>query len=163
MTVVLLLIIGFIVGMVVISMGGGGAAIYLGLLSSVFDLSPSAAAATSLITVVPSLLLGAYGYYREGQINIKIGNQMLLTALPAVVVGSLVSPYIPQTIYQWIIGIILVVLGINILVQAHKKAKPVPRDNRVIASLFGALAGLMVGIAGLSGGGPIMAGLLMMD
>lgn len=75
------------------------------------------ASSTSLVTALPSLIVGAFNYYRQGQINTKIGNQMLLTAIPVVVVGSLVSKYIPAKIYQLLIGIILVLLGIHMLLQ----------------------------------------------
>ncbi|MFD1431251.1 sulfite exporter TauE/SafE family protein [Lacticaseibacillus yichunensis] len=159
MMIVGLLVIGFVIGVFVISMGGGGAAFYLGVLTAVFGLDPHTAAATSLVTALPSLALGAFTYYRQGKVNVKLGNQMLLAALPAVIVGSLVAPYIPQTIYKWVIGLILAGLGVNILFQKNGGA---PKQRRWLASLFGVLSGLMVGIAGLSGGGPIIAGLLMM-
>lgn len=163
MNLFLLIVIGFVVGLFVISMGGGGAAIYLGVLTAVFHLTPARAAATSLITALPSLVIGSIGYFRQGKIDVKLGNQMLLAALPAVVVGSLVSPYIPITIYQWIVGIILFVLGIQIFFQQnqHKGSRNVS-PSRMKASLYGVLSGLMVGVAGLSGGGPILAGLLLM-
>jgi uncharacterized membrane protein YfcA len=161
MTTILLLTIGFIVGVFVISLGGGGAAIYLGVLTTMFHLAPRAAAATSLITALPSLMLGAFTYYRQGKIKVKIGNQMLLAALPAVVVGSLLSPYIPQTLYSWLIGIILVGLGLNILVKQQSNDQSTNK-NRALASVFGVISGLMVGVAGLSGGGFIVAGLLLM-
>ena len=44
---------------------------------------------------------------------------MLLTAIPAVIIGALVSKYIPAKIYKWLIGIVLIVLGI-----IRKKRKP---------------------------------------
>ncbi|AYM01929.1 sulfite exporter TauE/SafE family protein [Levilactobacillus yiduensis] len=157
------LIIGFLVGLLVISTGGGGAAIYLGLLTSIFGLAPAVAASTSLFTAFPSLVVGAYGHYRTGQIHFKVGNQMLLTAIPATVVGALLAPYIPNDIYTWIVAIILTGLGIQVLVKrflmTHAKA---PRHQSAQAAIYGLLSGIMVGVAGLSGGGPIIAGLLVL-
>lgn len=162
MEIVSLLLIGLIVGFFVISMGGGGAAIYLGVLTAVFHLAPAAATATSLVTALPSLILGSFGYYRQHAIKFKIGNQMLLAAIPAVVVGSLLSPYIPESIYKWVVGLILVLLGINIMRNKQSKTAELPTHSRLKASSFGVLSGLMVGVAGLSGGGPILAGLLLL-
>lgn len=160
MEIVYLLLIGLVVGFFVISMGGG-AAIYLGVLTTMFHLEPATAAATSLITALPSLILGSLGYYRQRTINFKVGNQMLLAALPAVIVGSLVSPFIPKIIYTWVVGLILAALGINIMFNRGGNATQQPK-GRLKASLFGILSGLMVGVAGLSGGGPILAGLLIL-
>ncbi|NLR08457.1 MULTISPECIES: sulfite exporter TauE/SafE family protein [Lactobacillaceae] len=163
MTWLILLVTGFLVGLLVISTGGGGAAIYLGLLTTVFHLAPGAAAATSLFTAFPSLLVGAYGHYRTGQIQFKIGNQMLIAAIPATIVGALISPYIPIKLYTWLVAIILFLLGVQILVKrfSHHQTRPA-RHQRLQATGYGIVSGLMVGVAGLSGGGPIIAGLLVL-
>lgn len=164
MEVLLLILIGFLVGMFVISLGGGGGAVYLGILTALFHLPAATAATTSLITAIPSLLLGAYAYYRQGNIDFKIGNKMLITALPAVIIGSLLAPFIPKAVYTIIIGLILVILGIQIFLntQRSSSSKKYAHDNKLKAIGYGFLSGLMVGIAGLSGGGPIVAGLLLM-
>lgn len=96
---------GILVGFFVIAMGGGGAAIYLGILTGVFGLSAASATATSLFTAVPSLVVGVYSQYRSGNINFKIGNNLLLSAIPATIVGSLVSHLIPNDIYKWIVAL----------------------------------------------------------
>jgi len=155
-----LIIVGILVGTFVISLGGGGAAIYLGILSSTFHLSPAVAAATSIVTALPSIIIGIIGYIRQGKVNFKIGNQMLIAALPAVIVGSLIAPHIPTNLYKWIIAIILIGLGLQIFFKHENKRQTKP--NRLAASFYGVISGLMVGVAGLSGGGPILTGLLLL-
>lgn len=168
MNSVLLGIIGLIIGTFVILFGGGGAAIYLGILTGLFGLKASAAASTSLVTVLPSLIMGAWSYYRQKQIDTKVGNQMLVTAIPAVVIGSLCSGFIPDWIYKWLIGLILIILGLNMLMQhfhsAHKTDTETRTTNhaRLKAGLYGVLGGLMVGVAGMSGGAVIIAGLFLL-
>ncbi|MCF7523093.1 sulfite exporter TauE/SafE family protein [Levilactobacillus brevis] len=147
-----LILIGFLVGVLVLSTGGGGAPIYLGLLTSVFGLAPAVAASTSLFTAFPSLVVGAYGHYRTGQIQFKVGNQMLLTAIPATVVGALLAPYIPSKLYTWLVALILIGLGLQILVKRffshndrparHQQAQA-PFMARSVASWWGSL-GLVV-------------------
>jgi len=166
MDIVLLIFIGFLVGLFVISMGGGGAAVYLGVLTTIVGLEGDEAVSTSLVTAFPALVLGAFSYYRQGKINFKLGRRMLLFALPAVVIGSLVAPFIPNDIYNVIIGVILTFLGIQILHQVLKR-KPVDKAKKsephpVMPVVYAVVSGLMVGIGGLSGGGPIVAGLLIM-
>ncbi|GEO69291.1 sulfite exporter TauE/SafE family protein [Levilactobacillus acidifarinae] len=160
LTMVWLGLIGVVVGTFVIALGGGGAAIYLGILASGFHLSPAVAAATSIVTALPSIIIGTVGYFRQGKINFKIGNQMMVAALPAVVVGLLVSPKIPTAWYQWLLALILIGLGVQILVKRHASRPTQP--NRFAASVYGVISGLMVGVAGLSGGGPVLAGLLLL-
>lgn len=89
MTYLVLILIGLVVGTFVVVFGGGGAAIYLGILTGIIGLPAASAASTSLVTVLPSLILGSWTYYRHGQVKTKLGNQMLITAIPAVIIGAL--------------------------------------------------------------------------
>lgn len=165
MKIFLLLLIGLVIGTLVILFGGGGAAIYLGILTGLFGLKAASASATSLMTALPSLIIGAWSYYRQGKINTKIGNQMLLAVIPAVIVGALLSKYIPANLYKWLIGIVLILLGINMLIQKKNKTSDSMHKQghaRLQASLFGIFGGLMVGVAGMSGGAVIIAGLFLL-
>lgn len=166
MNIIYLGVIGLIIGTIVILFGGGGAAIYLGILMGLFGLKDSAAAATSLVTVLPSLMVGAWSYYRQGQIDTSVGNQMLISAIPAVIVGSLISGFIPESIYKWIVGLVLIVLGISMLIQRNKSVNENTEtsgsQHRLRAAMYGVLGGLMVGIAGMSGGAIIIAGLFIL-
>lgn len=160
LTMIWLGLVGILVGTFVIALGGGGAAIYLGILASGFHLSPAVAAATSIVTALPSIIIGTIGYVRQGKVNFKVGNQMLIAALPAVVVGSLVAPLIPTIWYRWLIALILIGLGGQIFLK--KRGPATTNPNRFAAAGYGVISGLMVGIAGLSGGGPVLAGLLLL-
>lgn len=164
MSIILLVIAGILIGTFVISFGGGGAATYLGILSSSFHLTPEVAAATSIVTALPSLIIGSTIYIRQGKVNFHYGNRMLISALPAVVVGSLISPHIPKDLYKWLIAGILVILGIQILIKQFKKTAQNKQvsNHKSMAVIYGIISGLMVGVAGLSGGGPVLAGLLIL-
>lgn len=162
MTTILLIFVGILIGTIVIALGGGGAAFYLGILSSSFNLPPATAAATSIVTALPSLIIGTIAYIKQGRVNFHLGNQMLIASLPAVVVGSLIAPHIPQQLYKWLIAIILVVLGIQIIIKQRSNKKQVKSHGKFAAAIYGVISGLMVGIAGLSGGGPVLAGLLIL-
>ena len=158
-----MIIVGLFVGIFVISMGGGGGSIYLGVLTAVFNLAPASAAATSIVTSLPALAMGCWLYYRQGQINFHLGNTMLISAIPSVIIGALIAPFIPTKLYSVIIGLILFVLGIQILYKLHGNSKTkTQQQSKKLPLIFGSISGLMVGVAGLSGGGPIMAGLLVL-
>lgn len=163
MNIALLILIGFVVGLYIMAMGGSGAAVYLGILTVVVGLEGSQAISTTLAVSFPALAIGAYSFYRKGKIDFKLGRLMLFAALPTVVIGSLVSPYIPNDIYSLIIGLILILLGIQIFRQKEPTSSTkMSGKHRLLPFFYACIGGLMVGISGLSGGGPIFAGLLIM-
>ena len=65
MNSLILIFIGFLVGLFVISMGGGGAAVYLGVLTTIVGLEGTEAVSTSLVIAFPALVFGAFSYYRQ--------------------------------------------------------------------------------------------------
>ncbi|MDN6899515.1 sulfite exporter TauE/SafE family protein [Oenococcus sicerae] len=162
MQLYILVILGFLVGSLVISIGGGGGAFYLGILTSIVGLSAVNAAATSLYVSLPSLIIGCLSYWHTGYVKIRYGNKMIFSALPTLVFGSLIAKYIPEIVYKWTILVIFVFLGLQILSKTFRKNKAQHHLPENAAYLFGALSGLMVGIAGMSGGAPMVAGLLLM-
>lgn len=160
----LMVVVGLAVGIFVISLGGGGGAIYLGVLTGLFQLSPSAAAATSIVTSLPALIMGSWSYYRRGLINFSLGNRMMIAAIPSIFVGYFISPFLPEQVYKVIIGLILVFLGAQLVYKVYrqKENKHARISAKTASVLYGIMGGLMVGIAGLSGGGPITTGLLLL-
>lgn len=162
MTLNLLVVVcGFLIGFFVISTGGGGAALYLGVLTGLYGLSAAHAVDTSLLTAIPALCFGALSFYRHGNVNVKLARQFLYFALPTVIVASLLARYIPEKIYAPLIGLVLVVLGVQMYFRKVRQTEDIHVD-RVKAAYYAILSGLMIGIGGLSGGGVIMAGLLAM-
>ncbi|WP_283622043.1 sulfite exporter TauE/SafE family protein [Limosilactobacillus avium] len=163
--ILLMVIVGLAVGIFVISLGGGGGAIYLGVLTAIFQLSPGAAAATSIVTSLPALIMGSWSYYRRGLIDFSLGNRMMIAAIPSIFVGFFISPFFPERVYKIIIGAILAFLGAQLIYKVYRQtdSKKEGRMSAKTASvLYGIMGGLMVGIAGLSGGGPITTGLLLL-
>lgn len=158
----LLIIIGLAVGVFVISLGGGGGAIYLGVLTALFNLPPATAAATSIVTALPALILGSWSYYRRGMINFHLGNRMMVAAVPSIFVGYWLSPFLPEKVYRVVIGLILAALGLQLIYKVYHQPAKQRGASKWGSVGYGILGGLMVGIAGLSGGGPITAGLLLL-
>ena len=116
---ILLIAVGLLVGVFVISLGGGGGAIYLGVLTALFNLPPATAAATSIVTALPALVLGSWSYYRRGMINFHLGNRMLVAAIPSIFVGFWLSSWLPEKISKLVIGLILAVLGIQLIYKVY--------------------------------------------
>ncbi|MGY5340037.1 sulfite exporter TauE/SafE family protein [Levilactobacillus spicheri] len=152
---------GLLIGAFISVMGGGGAAMYLGVLTSQLGIATAVAAPTSLIVAIPALLFGCVTQIRIHNVHFDLGNRMLLAALPGILVGTAVAPFIPARIYDWVVGTILMVMGGIVIYRAWRPAQKqaTGRSRTTIAVALGFLSGLMVGIGGLTGGGPTVAGL----
>jgi hypothetical protein len=165
-------IVGFIVGLLIISLGGGGGAVYVGILTAFFNIPPAIAATTSLATTIPTTAVGTFSHWKAGNVNWRFGLTMLIGGAAGSIVGSLCSGFLPENLYNKITGLILLLLAVQMLVsyirKKQKKGNALSagstssKSNTVKAVCFGLLGGIMSGLVGLSGGGPIIAGLMIL-
>lgn len=155
---------GLLIGIFVSLIGGGGAALYLGVLTSQVGLPTAVAVPTSLIVALPALFFGFLTQMRVKNVNFHVGNQMILAAIPGIVIGTVSAKFIPQNLYNWIVGTIFLVMGGMVLYKyfRHSTSDDKSDQNKWMASFFGLLSGLMVGIGGLSGGATTAAGLAIL-
>ncbi|MCK9182623.1 MAG: sulfite exporter TauE/SafE family protein [Fibrobacteraceae bacterium] len=163
-------LVGFVVGLLIISFGGGGGAIYVGILTVFFNIPPEIAASTSLATTIPTTAVGTFSHWKAGNINWRFGLTMLIGGVVGSVLGSLCSGFLPGNLYNKVTGTILLLLAVQMFISHLKKGKD-GRDaadrshtkaNTFKAVCFGLLGGIMSGLVGLSGGGPIIAGLMIL-
>jgi len=165
-------VVGFIVGLLIISLGGGGGAVYVGILTAFFNIPPAIAASTSLATTIPTTAVGTFSHWKAGNVNWRFGLTMLVGGAVGSVVGSLCSGFLPENLYNKITGLILLLLAVQMLISYLKKERKNndtqnvnsinKKFNTVKAVCFGLLGGVMSGLVGLSGGGPIIAGLMIL-
>lgn len=166
---VVLPFVGFVIGLLVVSFGGGGGSLYVGVLTAFLNVPPAIAVATSLATGIPTTAVGAYGHWRQGNINLRLGAVMLVAGVVGAVAGSFCSTLLPEVLYAKLTGAILVFLAVQMawsLVRRHARgdsSKSGPASGGTVkACAYGLLGGLMAGVVGLSGGGPIVAGLMVL-
>jgi uncharacterized membrane protein YfcA len=162
-------IVGFVVGLLIISLGGGGGAVYVGILTVFFNIPPGIAASTSLATTIPTTAVGTFSHWKVGNVNWRFGLTMLIGGVVGSIIGSLCSGFLPESLYNKVTGAILLLLAVQMLVSYIKKKGDVreadqiyKKSNTVKAVCFGLLGGVMSGLVGLSGGGPIIAGLMIL-
>ena len=166
---------GFLIGLLIISLGGGGGGIYVGILTAFFNVSPAVAAATSLATIIPTTIIGTLSHWKAGNVNPYLGRIMLLGAVIGALVGSSCSDLLPISLYNKLTGLLLLALGVQMLSERNSRRKPshanqpnnsltAPHDKRSIAKAiaYGFLGGMMSGIVGISGTAPIVAGLAVL-
>lgn len=165
-------LVGFVVGLLIISLGGGGGAVYVGILTVFFNIPPAIAASTSLATTIPTTAMGTFSHWKAGNVNGRFGLTMLIGGVVGSIVGSLCSGFLQQSLYNKITGLILLLLAVQMLVSFIRKRRKKTdepdagstnkKSNTVKAVCFGLLGGIMSGLVGLSGGGPIIAGLMIL-
>jgi uncharacterized membrane protein YfcA len=161
--------IGFLIGLLIISLGGGGGGIYVGILTAFFNIPPAVAAATSLATIIPTTVIGTVSHWRAGNVNVKLGLIMMGGAVAGAVIGSLFSDALPKEFYNKITGILLLVLAVQMVRAYIRKRRggsgqgtaknSVSRADVAKAVFFGLLGGVMSGLVGVSGTTPVVAGL----
>ncbi|WP_082673171.1 sulfite exporter TauE/SafE family protein [Paenibacillus senegalimassiliensis] len=158
------LLYGFLIGIFVTLIGGGGASLYLGVLTSQLGLPVSIAAPTSLFIALPALFSGFLTQIRVRNVRFSIGNKLIISAIPGILIGTFTSKYISLTIYNWIVGLILIVMGCVVLKKHFWKKQNTknPEERPLQSILLGLLSGLMVGIGGLSGGATTVGGLTIL-
>lgn len=165
-------IVGFVVGLLIISLGGGGGAVYVGILTVFFHIPPGIAASTSLATTIPTTAVGTFSHWKAGNVNWRFGLTMLIGGVVGSIIGSLCSGFLPENLYNKLTGAILLLLAVQMLVSYIKKKQKKDgtksagqinrKSNTIKAVCFGLLGGIMSGLVGLSGGGPIIAGLMIL-
>lgn len=161
----LTILLGFLVGAFVSIIGGGGASLYLGILTSQLHIPVAVAAPTSLLIAFPALFAGWLTQLRIKNIDFHYAWQMIIASIPGILGGTWVAKYLSTAVYNWVVGLILISMGLLVEVKAFRqKATPdqPAKDHPWLARGLGVLSGLMVGIGGLSGGAPTVAGLTIL-
>jgi uncharacterized protein len=171
----LLPLLGFIIGMLVSILGGGGGGLYAPLLILLFGIPTQTAVATSLASVLPTAAAGALSHYREGNVDIHTGMVLGIGGIIGTLIGVYIANLLDPQILRKILGIFTLLMIIPMLQSALKRHKTINEDQidknvfkefnklsglkRLIGSLFGFIGGIMTGVFGISGTPPVVAGL----
>jgi uncharacterized protein len=172
---ILLPLFGFLIGLLVSMLGGGGGGLYVPVLTLLFGIPTQVAVATSLASVLPTTAVGALSHHREGNVDIRTGLILGIGGIIGTVIGAYIANMIPPILLRRILGIFMLILLIPMVRSALKRRKNADKgkkgdenkkefttltgSKRVIASFFGVASGLMAGIFGISGTPPVSAGL----
>lgn len=185
LTLVLLPIVGFLIGLLVTTLGGGGGGLYVPILT-LLGVTPQVAVATSLATVLPTTAVGAYSHNRRGNVDVQTGLILGIGGIIGTLLGAYVANLIPSYLLKKGLGLLLLIFAIPMIrrflkayrkPETHETADEDPEiekniggdpdretlkltgPKRIFASLFGVAGGVLAGVFGLSGTPPISAGL----
>jgi hypothetical protein len=162
---------GFFIALLVVAIGGAGGALYVGVLTAWWGVSPPVAAATSLATLFPTTLVGAWSHYRQGNVRVRLGLPLLVAGMIGSLAGSLATGWIPAGWQRRVLACVMIyalwAIGRAVLARWRARSDPrrqgpssEPRTTRALG--WGLAGGMLSGLTGLSGSTPISAGLLAM-
>lgn len=169
---ILLPLLGFIIGLFVTTIGGGGGVFYVPVLALLFNVPTQLAVATSLASVLPTTAMGAISHHRLGNVDIRTGLILGIGGIAGTFIGAYIATMLPSIILRKIFGVFLLILTIPMVINAIKRHKKSGEDTkkhsrltgpkRAIGSLFGVLSGILAGLFGISGTPPVTAGLYIL-
>jgi len=108
----LLILAGFIIGTLGTLIGAGGGFILVPLLILFYpELPPETITAISIAVVAVNAISGSLAYARSGRIDYKAGAVFALYTIPGSILGVLSVQYIPQKIFNFIFGLLLLALS----------------------------------------------------
>ncbi len=165
--VILEAILGFIIGLTLGLLGGGGSILTVPALVYIIGLPTQVAITASLVIVGLNSLIGVGFHARQGTLNSKVavvfGGVGMLTAYFAANVSQLFD----EDLLMAMFAILMVVVGIMMIFRkppqehASHDDTPVQRNWGVIIAA-GAVVGILTGFLGVGGGFLIVPALVML-
>jgi len=147
--------LGFVVG-VMTGLTGMGAAVLLTPILILIGIKPLEAVGTNLIFMAGTKLFGVFFHKQKGNVNFKLGLNLIIGAIPAIIIGYFVLLFVDKEIMSkyitLVLAILLVILAFLSFIQLVKK-----RDEEEGKFNTGDLKGVLI----LGGVGSIV-GLCMM-
>ncbi|MFZ1411619.1 MAG: sulfite exporter TauE/SafE family protein [Micropruina sp.] len=157
--------LGLLIGVVLGSLGGGGAILTVPLLVYAFQQPPAAATTGSLIIVGLSSLLGLVAHPVRGNVHYAEGFIFGLCAVPGAAIGSLASARLSGTMLMLLFAGLLVVVAVTLLRRARLDSRletPAAPARPWPVQLGAALAvGALTGFFGVGGGFAVVPALVL--
>ena len=110
---------GLLISTAAMTIGIGGGILWTPLLILAYGLSPQEAIATSLLIQVIGMGSGSFAFLRTKLVEKKLAMIFFITALPGVIIGSIVTVNLPQQPVQMALGIMAMLLAL-LFVSSHE-------------------------------------------
>lgn len=158
--VIVAIVIGLVVGLLSGVFGVGGSSIATPLLRVFLGTSPLIALASPLPVALPTALSGTFVYQRHRLINWRVVAWTAAGGMPAVILGSVLTKWVPGHWLMLLVAAGMVVAGWQVLrsprqanVAHSQRGNTVWQDTPAAVLLaVAAVAGLLAGLLAIGGG-----------
>ena len=149
-----LALIGVIGGVLSGAFGIGGGIVMVPLLVSLARLDQRTAAATSLVAIVPTAVVGSVTYFVNHEIDLAAGGLVSVGAVAGALIGTRLLRRIPLTWLRWMFIALIVVVAARMLLVAPERGESVELTVWVGVGYvaLGLLMGVASGLFGIGGG-----------
>lgn len=124
MSMIILILVGFLSAIIgsLVGIGGGiiivPTLIYFGVTMNVLDgITPQTAIGTSSIILIATGLSSTIGYLKQKQVDIKNGFLFLIGIIPGALIGAYLSQYLTIHSFNLYFGIFLIVVAIMLMIR----------------------------------------------
>jgi len=125
----LLLILGFAIGVPVSMIGLGGGLFIVPALILVFGLSAQNAVAISLVAMCGTTFSATVGYIRQGRVDYKLGLLYDILDVPGVVAGAYLTTILPKDILAGLCGFFIVFISL-LLIRKRRSVASSTKNNQ---------------------------------
>ena len=116
--IIVLIIIGFLAGIVGGSMGIGGGIIIVPALIFIMGFTQHQAQGTSLaVLLFPIGILAVFNYAKNGYVNFKFALVLIIAFVLGSYLGSLISIHLPAKTLKKIFGIFMLVVSLKMILD----------------------------------------------
>jgi len=102
-------------------LGVGGGTIIVPALVLILGFSQHMAQGVSLAVIIPTAIMGAYGYSLRGRLNRDLGVKLACGSVIGVFLGSRIACSLPQGDLKKIFGIFVIIVALKILKDVFSK------------------------------------------
>ncbi len=162
----LLPLVGFTIALFGVLFGGGGGFFFLPVLTLGFKVTTQVAVTTSLVAALPICIVGCWGHYKKGNINVKIGLLLSVFGVIGAFVGAMVGGLIDNKLLRTVFGVYTLLIALYMVVSVlqenrtiHFKRERSRKKRNLKSGLFAFTAGIITGTFGTSGTAAILVSL----
>ncbi len=158
----LLVVVGLIGGFQSGLFGVGGGTVMVPLFMWLLGMDQRRAAATSLVAIIPTAIIGALTYGIGGHLAIVAGLVLAAGGIAGALIGSRLLRRLPMGVLRWMFVALLGVGAVQTLVDIPSRDSEISLTltSGAILLMVGVLMGIASGLFGI-GGGVIMVPVLM--
>lgn len=143
-------------------LGGGGSILTVPILVYILNMDPKLSIALSLAIVGATSLIGSYGHYKKGNINLRIAIIFGPIAMLGTFIGAKISAFLSGNTQLTIFAIIML-LASFFMFKGRKDTEATEKQlNYFLIAIEGIIVGIVTGIVGVGGGFLIVPALVLL-